>query len=132
MSSGTREGMPSGARARHRADMRQLVRKSLTLTTLSTVVPGLGLTWTRYRRLGWLAVAVTVLVALVVAGGVLFYGAGQAVLAVAVRPSVLLAVAGGLLLVGMVSISASCSPTATPWTSASTGVSERGFGCSRC
>ena len=102
MSSGTRQGMPSGARARHRADMRQLVRRSLTLTTLSTVVPGLGLTWTRYRRLGWLAVAVTVLVALVVAGGVLFYGAGQAVLAVAVRPSVLLAVAGGLLLVGMV------------------------------
>ncbi len=102
MSSGTRQGMPSGARARHRADMRQLVRRSLTLTTLSTVVPGLGLTWTRYRRLGWLAVSVTVLVALVVAGGVLFYGAGQAVLAVAVRPSVLLAVAGGLLLVGMV------------------------------
>ncbi|MGV1008067.1 MAG: LCP family protein [Dermatophilaceae bacterium] len=102
MSSGTREGMPAGARARHRADMRQLVRRSLTLTTLSTVVPGLGLAWTRYRRLGWLTVAVTVLVGLVGTGAVLFYGATQAVLAIAVRPSVLLAVAGGLLLVGMV------------------------------
>jgi len=82
--------------------MRQLVRRSLTLTTLSTVVPGLGLTWTRYRRLGWLAVAVTVLVGLAVAFLVLFYGVTEAVLAVAVRPSVLLAFAGGLLLVGMV------------------------------
>ena len=131
MSSGTREGMPSGARARHRADVRHRVRRSLTLTTLSTVVPGLGLTWTRYRRLGWLAVAITVLVGLGVAGFVLFYGAGQAVLAVAVRPSVLLAVAGGLVLVGMVWISACCSPTATPWTSGSTGVNGWGCDCSR-
>jgi LCP family protein required for cell wall assembly len=101
MSSGTRGGMPSGARARHRTDMRHRVRRSVTLTALSTVLPGLGLTWTRYRRLGWLAVGCAVAGLLAICGAVVFYGPTQAILTVAVRPNVLLAIAGGLLLVGM-------------------------------
>ena len=101
MSSGTRDGMPSGARARYRNDVRHRLRRSMTLTALSTVVPGLGLAWTRYRRLGWLSVGCAVAALIAVCGAVLFYGPTQAILNVAVRPNVLLALAGGLLLVGM-------------------------------
>ena len=74
---GLREATRSGERQRRRASL----RRSLSLTFLSTLLPGLGLVWTRRRRLGILLAAFTLLalltLAVVLVGGGLITGAAN-------------------------------------------------------
>lgn len=93
MSAQQSEARPAGARSRRRRELRRAGRRSLGLTALA-IVPGAGLVPTRYRRLGWLLLALTVIGVVVVAGVVVAKGALTTALSVAVRPDLLLILAG--------------------------------------
>ncbi len=97
-----RHDMPVGDRSRRRVLAQRATRRSAALTFATTVVPGLGLLRTRYRRLGALFLALLVLGTIAVAAVVLWYGPTRAALAVAVRPNVLLAAAVVVALGGLV------------------------------
>lgn len=56
--------LPAATRSSERHRRRALLRRFISLTFLSTLLPGLGLIWTRRRRLGIFLLAVTLLGAL--------------------------------------------------------------------
>lgn len=92
MSAQENRGRPVGARSRLRRDVAREIRRSLALTALA-LVPGAGLTQTRYRRFGWVLLSLFVLGSLGLAVLVLAKGALATALAVAVRPDLLLTIA---------------------------------------
>ena len=103
---GAREGRaPSRAslpRSRRRLEIERAARRSAILTLLGTVLPGAGLTRTRYFRLGWIVLS---LVAGVLAGAAVLVftrGLTNAALGIAVRPGVLMLVVVGLILGGLI------------------------------
>ncbi len=73
--------------------------RALGLTAIGTVLPGAGLTRTRYRVLGWVLVAAALLGVLLLVGWVVRNGALTSALDVATRPGMLRTVAV-LLVVG--------------------------------
>ena len=77
---------------RHR-DLRTQHRRSIGLTALA-LIPGAGLTQTRYRRLGWVLLTIFVLGLVSLALVVTIRGASSTALLVAVNPDLLLAIAG--------------------------------------
>ena len=99
MSHEAQHDLPLGDRARRRMLAQRATRRSASLTVATTIVPGLGLLRTRYRRLGVLVLVLVVLLALAAIGAVIMLGPTQAALAVAVRPGALLA-AAALVVVG--------------------------------
>lgn len=102
MSHEAQHDLPLGDRARRRMLAQRATRRSASLTVATTIVPGLGLLRTRYRRLGVLVLLAIVLTALGVIGAVVLLGPTQAALAVAVRPSALLAAAVLLFFGGLI------------------------------
>lgn len=69
-------GLRSATRSGERARRRLSLRRSLSLTFLSTLLPGLGLVWTRRRRIGIFLAAFTLFSAtalsvILVSGGIL-------------------------------------------------------------
>lgn len=101
MTSDARRPLPEGVRARRRLAAARLARRSATLTLLSTIFPGAGLTQTRYYRLGWIIVTLTAGLTAAVAAVVFAKGPTAPALAVAVRPGALLVVAVLMLLGGL-------------------------------
>lgn len=99
---GLREATRSGERQRRRVSL----RRSLSLTFLSTLLPGLGLVWTRRRRLGILLAAFTLLalltLAVVLVGGGLITGAANVLTAKGLK--IALAVTIGAILLWLFSI----------------------------
>ena len=101
MTSDARRPLPEGVRARRRLAAARLARRSATLTVLSTIFPGAGLTQTRFYRLGWIIVTLAAGTTAAVAAVVFAKGPTAAALAVAVRPGALLIAAALLLLGGL-------------------------------
>lgn len=64
MSHEAQHDLPLGDRARRRMLAQRATRRSASLTVATTIVPGLGLLRTRYRRLGVLVLLAIVLTAL--------------------------------------------------------------------
>jgi len=85
---------PQGARTRRRRDLQKLARRSLALTALGTLVPGAGLTRTRYHRFGWVLLACSVAALMALAGVAVLKGPVNAALEVAVRPDLLVGLSG--------------------------------------
>lgn len=81
--------------------MRRQSRRSLA-HTVAALIPGAGLLGTRYRRLGWIMLAVLVVSTVGAAFYVLAKGALGAALSIAVRPDTLLGVAGLTVVVALV------------------------------
>ncbi|MDQ6896944.1 MAG: LCP family protein [Actinomycetota bacterium] len=84
---------PVGARTRRLSALRRQRRRSIIHTALA-LIPGAGLLGTRYRRLGYVMLALLVAMVLGTTFFVLAKGAVSAALNVAVRPDALLTVAG--------------------------------------
>lgn len=84
---------PVGARTRRLSAIRRQRRRSLIHTALA-LIPGAGLLGTRYRRLGYILLAVLGAMVLGTTLFVLAKGAVSAALNVAVRPDALLTIAG--------------------------------------
>ena len=93
MSADDRGASPVGARTRRLNAIRRQRRRSLIHTTLA-LIPGAGLLGTRYRRLGYILLAVLGALVLGTTLFVLAKGAVSAALNVAVRPDALLTIAG--------------------------------------
>ncbi|MEP6797172.1 MAG: LCP family protein, partial [Lapillicoccus sp.] len=99
-----RQPAPLGARTRRRRELKRQGRRSLGLTALA-IVPGAGLTRTRFRAIGWtlLGLIALTLVALAVTA---FVRGPRAILDTALRiaitPSLLIAVAGVAIAAGLV------------------------------
>ena len=101
MSADDRRRQPQGSRALHRRAVSRQGRRSLGLTALA-LIPGAGLTRTRYHRFGWVllvlfVLGLVVLGLLVVGGGVM-----TTALSVAVQPDLLLTIAGVAVLAALV------------------------------
>jgi LCP family protein required for cell wall assembly len=92
---------PVGRRTRQRRQLRGETLRSLGLTTLA-VVPGAGLTRTRYRLFGWILLSLFVLGVVALALLVTAKGALNTVLSLAVSQDLLLAVAGLSIFGGLV------------------------------
>ena len=101
MSADDRRRQPEGNRALQRRAVSRQGRRSLGLTALA-LIPGAGLTRTRYRRFGWVLLVLFVLG--LVALGLLVVGNGvmATALSVAVQPDLLLTIAGIAVLAGLV------------------------------
>ena len=93
MSGKDRRARPVGSRTRQRRDVRSESRRSIGLTALA-IIPGAGLTRTRYRLFGMVLLSLFVLGLVALALLVLAKGALSTVLSLAVSPDLLLAVAG--------------------------------------
>jgi len=93
---------PRGERSRRREIAQRATRRSATLTLASTIVPGLGLLRTRYKRLGALVLIGVVLFLLAVIARVVMLGPTKAVLSVAVSPNALLAAGAFALVAGLI------------------------------
>lgn len=89
-------------RALRRIQTERAARRSAVLTMLGTVLPGAGLTRTRYFRLGWIVLSLVAAVLAVIVVAVFSKGATATVLSVAVRPGALLLAAVLLALSGLV------------------------------
>lgn len=104
MTADERRARPVGARTRRRRELRRRNRRSLALTLLA-LLPGAGLTRTRYRILGWTLLGLLA-AALLALGGVLLVQGPKTVvnaaLNLAVSPSLLLVLAGALVVGGLV------------------------------
>ncbi|HMT31901.1 MAG TPA: LCP family protein [Dermatophilaceae bacterium] len=101
MTSDPRRPLPDGVRARRRVAAARMARRSATLTILSTLFPGSGLTQTRFYKLGWLVVTLAAGTVAALAAVVFAKGPTAAALAVAVRPGALLIAAGLIAVAGV-------------------------------
>lgn len=94
-------GLEAATRSGERARRRATLRRSLSLTFLSTLLPGLGLVWTKRRRLGVLLAAFTLLtllaLAVVLVGGGMLNGAATVLTSKGLRIALAVALAGLVL-----------------------------------
>jgi len=98
--SGDQRARPVGSRTRQRRDVRRDSRRSLGLTALA-IIPGAGLTRTRYRLFGWVLLSLFVLGVVALALLVIANGALSTALSLAMSPDLLLTVAGLSVVVGL-------------------------------
>ncbi|HOF62778.1 MAG TPA: LCP family protein [Dermatophilaceae bacterium] len=89
-------------RSRRRVEIERAARRSAFLTILGTLIPGAGLTRTRYFRLGWIVLSLVAGVLAALAVAVFSKGAMATALGVAVRPGVLLLAAVAMVLGGLI------------------------------
>jgi len=101
MSGRDRQARLVGSRTRQRRALRSDIRRSISLTALA-IIPGAGLTRTRYRLFGWVLLSIFVLGLVALALLVLAKGALSTVLSLAVSPDLLLTVAGLSVVGGLV------------------------------
>ncbi len=101
MSGEDRRARPVGNRTRQRRDVRSDSRRSLGLTALA-IIPGAGLTRTRYRRFGWVLLSLFALGLIALALLAVAHGALSTALSLAVSPDLLLTVAGLSVVGGLI------------------------------
>lgn len=101
MTSDSSGDTPLGARTRRRQEVRRGARRSAR-HTVAAIIPGAGLIGTRYRRFGWLLLAILVLGVVALALTLVAKGATTTALSLAVRPDLLLTVAGVATIGGLV------------------------------
>ncbi len=95
-------GRPLTRSARHQRSPEAWMRRSFGLTLLGAVLPGAGLTRTRYAKAGWTILLLVVVSLIGLVGVILVQGPYAAALAVGVRPKALFAVAAFLVVAGLV------------------------------
>ncbi len=101
MSADHQRGRPVGSRTRRRRELKAKNRRSVVLTALA-IIPGAGLTQTRYRLFGWILLSLCVVGIIGLALLVQAKGLLGAALSVAVNPDLLLAIAGLSAIGGLV------------------------------
>lgn len=101
MSGQVRRGGPVGRRTGHLREMRGETRRSLGLTALA-LVPGAGLTRSRYRLFGWVLLGLFVAAVVALALVVTAKGALNTAVSLAVSQDLLLTVAGLSVVAGLV------------------------------
>lgn len=98
----TGHGTPLRRSARHERTPESWMRRSFGLTLLGAILPGAGLTRTRYARFGWTILLLVVVSLIGLVGVVLVQGPYAAVMAVGVRPKALATAAVFLAVIGLV------------------------------
>ena len=99
-----RQADPLGARTRRRRELRRRTRRSLGLTVLA-VLPGAGLTRTRFRAIGWTLLGLIAAALVVLAVTTVVKGPRSMLdlaLRIAISPTLLLVVAGVAVVAGLV------------------------------
>jgi LCP family protein required for cell wall assembly len=97
----SRRGTTPSGREQLRRQLKAGFRRSLSLTTLGTVIPGAGLTQTRSKRLGWIILTFFILVGVAVGYVVMRDGITNAALSLVARPSLLQAAAVAFVIIGI-------------------------------